>query len=416
MPYEPFRFLHAGDLHLEQPPHGLAEVPDHLRQRLIDAPYAAAVRLFDLAISEKVDFLVLSGDVLDPHAVGARALLFLNDQFLRLAERQIEVYWAPGEVDPPERWPHTVDLPANVHLLTPAAGDEIIHRRKDRPLAHLLGVNRVRERDWRAETLTRDSDQMFTVVAAHVPYDSLDTSVSYVEYWALGGKHQRATPTSMPRVVHYSGTTQARHPEETGSHGCTLVQIDVAGKPYSTFVPLDSVRFYAETLAVDDALTREQIWHHCRQRMATLATENLGVTVLVEWQVTGHGTLFTQLRRTELAAELLEKMRTEFGHGEKNVWATGITCQPDEELPEALFEQETMLGDYLRAVRGLARPTAEALDLSTYVHESIATGLLSPAFRLGQSAARERVLREAASLGVDLLSGESRTLRNGTFG
>src|SRR5262245_15288823 len=115
MSFEPVRFLHASDLHLEQPPYGLADIPEHLRSRLIEAPYSAATRLFDAAVAEKVDFVILAGDVLDLHAAGARGLLFLADQFTRLAERNIDIYWAPGEVDLPERWPAaTVPLPANV--------------------------------------------------------------------------------------------------------------------------------------------------------------------------------------------------------------------------------------------------------------------------------------------------------------
>ena len=42
MSTRPFRFVHASDFHLEQPLMGVAEVPDHLRELFLDAPYAAA--------------------------------------------------------------------------------------------------------------------------------------------------------------------------------------------------------------------------------------------------------------------------------------------------------------------------------------------------------------------------------------
>jgi hypothetical protein len=44
-----FRFIHASDFHLEQTPIGLDTVPDLWRERLIDAPYRAADRVFFLA-------------------------------------------------------------------------------------------------------------------------------------------------------------------------------------------------------------------------------------------------------------------------------------------------------------------------------------------------------------------------------
>ena len=71
-----FRFLHASDLHLDRPPRGLAEVPDHLRSVLAEAPYRAAERVFDAAVKERVDFVVLSGDVIDPLAAARGASSF----------------------------------------------------------------------------------------------------------------------------------------------------------------------------------------------------------------------------------------------------------------------------------------------------------------------------------------------------
>ena len=61
---KPFRFLQASDLHLQQPPFGLAEIPDYLTELLADSPYCAAARVFDLVLAEKVDFVILAGILL----------------------------------------------------------------------------------------------------------------------------------------------------------------------------------------------------------------------------------------------------------------------------------------------------------------------------------------------------------------
>ena len=45
------RLLHASDLHLEQPIYGLAEVPDHVRELLIESPYHAAEQVFEAALA-----------------------------------------------------------------------------------------------------------------------------------------------------------------------------------------------------------------------------------------------------------------------------------------------------------------------------------------------------------------------------
>ena len=90
------RLLHASDLHLEQPIYGLAEVPEHLRELLIDAPFQAAEQVFETALAEDVDAVLLAGDVLDVDRAGPPAIMLLLEQMARLGDRGIPVYWAGG--------------------------------------------------------------------------------------------------------------------------------------------------------------------------------------------------------------------------------------------------------------------------------------------------------------------------------
>ncbi len=69
-----FRFLHAADFQLDVPLHGVVEVPDTLREWMIDAPYLAAERVFDTAIQERVSLVVLSGNLLDLDAPHPRSI------------------------------------------------------------------------------------------------------------------------------------------------------------------------------------------------------------------------------------------------------------------------------------------------------------------------------------------------------
>ena len=64
MPERSFRFLHASDFRLDAVPRGLTEVPDHLRDTLLNAPYSAARKVFDTALSERVSFVILAGNIL----------------------------------------------------------------------------------------------------------------------------------------------------------------------------------------------------------------------------------------------------------------------------------------------------------------------------------------------------------------
>ena len=70
MPGESFRFIQASDFHLETPLGDLDLLPPHLRDVMADAPRRAAVAVFEAALVDNIDFLVLCGDLISPHSAG----------------------------------------------------------------------------------------------------------------------------------------------------------------------------------------------------------------------------------------------------------------------------------------------------------------------------------------------------------
>ena len=77
-PDGPIKFIHSSDFHLDQSIKGLTELSPHLVETLANAPYIAAQKVFDLAIAERVDFLLLSGDLYDSESGSARASAFFS--------------------------------------------------------------------------------------------------------------------------------------------------------------------------------------------------------------------------------------------------------------------------------------------------------------------------------------------------
>ncbi len=139
MSNRPFRFLHASDFRLDAVPRGLTEVPDHLRDTLLDAPYNAARRVFDTALTERVAFVILAGNILQADLTGPRGTAFLIEQFQRLAEAGISVYWAGGESDPPEAWPVAFPLPRKRSGLPKDHVTDFLHQDDGSPLARIVG-------------------------------------------------------------------------------------------------------------------------------------------------------------------------------------------------------------------------------------------------------------------------------------
>ena len=83
-----------------------------LRDVFLDAPFRAAERVFDAALREQVDFVLLAGDFCRPMAAGPRALVFLVEQFERLHERNVPIYWATGRADAAHALDRSVALAA----------------------------------------------------------------------------------------------------------------------------------------------------------------------------------------------------------------------------------------------------------------------------------------------------------------
>lgn len=406
MSSKPLRFVHASDLHLERPPTGIAQVPEHLRELFIECAYWAAERVFEVALAEEVDFLVLSGDVLEAQQTGPRGPLFLAEQFERLAERGTRVYWAGGRVDPPEAWPDCVPLPDNVHLFAENCVTRCTHEREGESLAVVAGASRQHGQPVRLDDFAPDPSGLFTLAVVHGSAEAEALRSRGVNYWALGGSHARKTLFSGAPTAHYPGSPQGREPAQVGPHGCTLVQLDPQRQIRTTLVPADVLRWHSERLAVTSATTRKDLETRLQDRVQAIRQANPGTDLFLSWTVSGEGRILGQLRRGTLAVELLEALRSEHGFASPCAWSLSITAEPMPLLPTAWLEQQTILGDFLRELGEYEASPERPVALDAYLAEQHRAGPLADAATIAAGPQRERLLREAAMLGVDLLSGE----------
>ncbi|MHB1035820.1 MAG: metallophosphoesterase family protein [Pirellulales bacterium] len=406
MSFEPFRFVHAGDFHLERPLHGLAELPEHLRELFLEAPYLAAEQVFETVLSEGADFLVLSGDLLQPRDTGPRGPLFLVEQFERLAQRGIGVYWAGGRTDSPEAWPAAASLPGNVRVFPRGRLDEWLHERDGTPVARVLGMSCDRQHPFRPADFRPDPSGLFSLGVVFGNADAAALARQGLQYWALGGKHDRSTPSAAPRMAHYPGSPQGRQPRESGPHGCTVVDVDGNGRARLRFAPTDAARWHNERVVIEDNAGRDGLDRLLRERMQTFIEGAAGVDLVISWTVAGSGALVRELRRGKLGAELLAGLQADFGHGPPAAWSASLEVEPAAVLPPEWYDQETILGEFLRSVRHYQTDESEAIDLEHYLAERHIAGTIGAAVQMTDKAARQRLLRQVAMLGVDLLSGE----------
>lgn len=427
MTQRPLRFIHAGDMALHEPVGGLAEVPDQLVDLLWQAPYRAAERLVDTALGESVDFVLLCGEQVLADRSGPRGPLALCEQFDRLRQHGIAVYWTGAPT-----WPAAFSLPENVYLFPPHRLAEVYHHRDKQPIARIVGCGRPSLDEG---GLMLGPSPLFTIamLTAH-PGGSIEHGA--VDYWACGGAETTSprpggqiaaangpigqynallpagavSSSSAPTAqnVFWAGPLQGRSPQAVGSHGCWLASVDGSGrKPVTRFVPCDVLRWQQLRIVVEKPVAQDElvrlVQHHAAEAQAASGLPLFYTVVL------GGGGLPRALR--------LESARTEFAAAVRRgvpssavQWCAGVLVEPDAGALAKASEEQTLLGEYLRAACGLlehVRPdTVEVLDVAADLPQEAQA--LAGLVTLGDRASCERVLREAAVLGLSVLTAEER--------
>ena len=89
---ETLTFIHAADLHIGAPFRGLRALSDEWARRLVDAIPGAWDRVVEAAVSRKVDFMVVSGDIFDSVRASYRDYLRFFDGLNRLDAEGIPSY------------------------------------------------------------------------------------------------------------------------------------------------------------------------------------------------------------------------------------------------------------------------------------------------------------------------------------
>jgi DNA repair exonuclease SbcCD nuclease subunit len=400
----PIRLVHASDFHLEQPVYGLAEVPGHLHEVLIETPYQAAEQVFETALAEDVDAVLLAGDVLDVDRAGPPAIVLLLDQFARLGDRGIQVYWAGGEVDVPDLWPRSIALPENVHVFPIGRVETLDLTRSGETIARVQGTSCPDGGQVQAQGFHRDAHGLFTVGVAYGTSDSPGHEGDRLHYMALGGRHAQQTVDEHPGLAHYCGTPQGRGPTETGTHGCTVVTVDESGRAKTRFVATDVIRWSEQALEVTASTRSEQLHERMVERLEKLQAQQPGIDHFVRWTIRGTGPLVNRLRPGGLADELLTDLRRKFGERSPGVWNVSIDCSSPLSVPAEWYDQETCLGDFLRQVREFEKHEELPFDLGEFLPGDIGDDPLAAIARTESADQRSELLCRAAKLGVDLLT------------
>ena len=93
------KFIHAADLHIDSPMRGLARKDGAVAESVRDATRRAFKNLTQTAIAEKVDFVIIAGDLFDGRWDDRETGVWTSKEFGKLAANGIPVYLAFGNHD-----------------------------------------------------------------------------------------------------------------------------------------------------------------------------------------------------------------------------------------------------------------------------------------------------------------------------
>lgn len=178
------------------------------------------------------------------------------------------------EADEVETWDDGVD--AHFESLVDESGDPELedHSQDDgSPLSRDVSEKHETHREIRRVQSAADlrpNHFAIAIVRDGVDHPGADPQADYL---AVVGGRERTTSKGADWLMHFPGGTQGLSPDETGLHGCSLVDLDSDGVIRCRFLPTAPVRWENFQIEINSATTFEQLV----QQMQTACRSLCGV-------------------------------------------------------------------------------------------------------------------------------------------
>ncbi|WP_175402780.1 metallophosphoesterase family protein [Mangrovivirga cuniculi] len=261
---EPIIFLHTGDVHLDSPFKGIKENNRILAKKLTDASYDSFKLLISHAISDNVDFVLISGDLFDSEKKSLKTILFLKEQFDLLLERNIKVIAIAGNHDPYFSWPDDLISHKALHLFEPGKVSSLVLESKKGLKVNFTGYSYnskvLRESIHGQYEISKDAD--FNIALLHgsvgdiknehhryAPFNISDLKDTEFDYWALGHIHK---PEILGDRIAYCGIPQPRNFKELSGGNYLKVNLNDNKKPELNYINISKVEFRSIEVAVTE--------------------------------------------------------------------------------------------------------------------------------------------------------------------
>lgn len=264
-----FHFLHAADIHLDSPLHGLSRYDGVPAEEVRGATRAAFDNLIAYACDQAVDFVLIAGDLFDGDWKDMGTGLYFARAMGKLAAANIPVYWLAGNHDAVSSLTRSLPWPDTVHAFKP--------RRSHTHVIDHLGVaihgqsfSNAHVTENLAAAYPERLEHHFNIGLLHTALDGHpghapyapctvdDLQARHYDYWALGHVHDFTVVSEWPYIV-FSGNLQGRHIRETGPKGAVHVEVEDGAVARLRHVPLDTLRWLRVEVDCAAARTMDEV-------------------------------------------------------------------------------------------------------------------------------------------------------------
>jgi len=330
----PVKFIHCADLHLGTPFKGISELNPDLGDMLCRSTYTSFDNIVALAIKEKVDCVLIAGDIYDNEDRSLQAQLRFRDGVSRLAEAGIRTLIAYGNHDPLNGWSATLKWPERTFVFPGDKVECIPLEEQNETIALVYGIS-FAKRDVRDNLSLRFDPALERVPrigllhanvginTGHEPYAPCsvdDLCNNHIDYWALGHVHQGAIIRSANPAIVYPGCSQSRSPHEHGSKGCYVVTLEFGVDPIIKFVATDVVRYLFDSVDISPCLSMDEVADSAVKKCQEMLAKSEGRNLLVRLSLIGKTILHAQLQRADSISDLLGNMREQLANQEPWIW------------------------------------------------------------------------------------------------
>jgi exonuclease SbcD len=218
----------------------------------------------------------------------------------------------------------------------------------------------------------------------------------------LGGRHKPSQLDKTETTVVYPGTPQGRSPKESGVHGFAICRVDAAGKLRVQTVEADRVRWKPQKVAISEQVQLSDLKNELGERALKIMTDTTDQVVLCNWYLTTEGEFNPGIRTRAWKDELLDWLRDEFGRTDHGLWSVALKIEAPKSLPIEWYEEDTILGEYMRATGRYQSDDSLKLNFHEYMPKSV-DGSLTTGLTQASELRREEILRRATMVGVEYL-------------